>query len=361
MGSSEEKFELPRNIDRYLASLSKVYEQEGQRQLQEIIVNSKVRVREEWSYDNWNGGTYGHALYLQLPEALYLRVVRQKEELQNQIIEGINKVHNIHNEFIEAVFIEMEVLEEHDWRRESGLLLTGKHVVSSEAEKRIWRDEGFRVFLSHKSDVKDKTAKLKEQLKLFGAACFLAHEDIHPTRAWQDEIENALSSMGALVALMTESFHDSYWTDQEVGFAFGRGVPIISVKLGRDPYGFIGKFQALSCSWESADKEIVKLLVKHDQMLDAYIKAVKRCGSFDEANKLSEILPSINKLSDRQVRDLISAFNENDQVYLSHGFKGTKPQTYGNGLVYHLNRLTGKEYELTHNGKIKDEPQVNSI
>lgn len=160
--------------------------------------------------------------------------------------------------------------------------------------------------------------------------------------------------MDALVALMTEDFHDSFWTDQEVGFAFGRGIPVISVKLGRDPYGFIGKFQALSCSWEIAAKEIVKLLVRYDQMFNAYIKAVEKCNSFDEANKLSEILPSIKKLSDRQVRNLISAFNENYQVRWSHGFNGAKPQNYGNGLVYHLNRLTEKEYELTYNGKIKD-------
>lgn len=352
MSSSEGNFQLSRNIDRYLAALSKVYEQAGQRQLQEIIVNSQVRVHEGWSYDNWNGGTYGHALYLLLPETLYLSAVREKEELQNQIREGINKVHNSHNELIEEVFLEMEVLDEHDWRRESGLLLNSKHVVSSEAEKRIWGSEGFRVFLSHKSDFKDKTAKLKGQLKLFGVACFIAHEDIHPTQAWQAEIENALSSMDALVALMTEDFHDSLWTDQEVGFAFGCGVPIISVKFGRDPYGFIGKFQALSCSWESAAKEIVKLLIKHDQMLNAYIKAIERCNSFDEANKLSEILPYIKKLSDRQVRNLISAFNENDQVRWSHGFCGTKPQIYGNGLVYHLSRLTEKNYELTHSGKL---------
>jgi TIR domain len=355
MSSPEGNFKLPRNIDRYLAALSKVYEQEGQEQLQEIIVNSRVRVHEEMSSDNWNGGIYGHALYLLLPETLYLKSVRQKKELENQIKEGINKVHNFQSEFIEAVFIEMEVLDDHDWRRESGLLLIGKHVISSEAEKRIWGDEGFRVFLSHKSDVKEQTAKLKEQLKLFGVACFLAHEDIHPTKAWQDEIENALSSMDALVALMTENFHDSCWTDQEVGFAFGCGVPIISVKLGRDPYGFIGKFQALSCSSGSAAKEIVKLLVRHDQMLDAYIKAVEKCNSYDEANKLSEILPSISRLSDRQIRDLIYAFKENDQVYWSHGFDGKKPKINGNGLGYHLNRLTGKEYELARSGKIKDD------
>ena len=141
----------------------------------------------------------------------------------------------------------MEILEDQDWRKESGLLFTGRRIFSPEAEKRIWGEEGFRVFLSHKDGFKKETAELKKKLKLFGVTCFVAHEDIKPTKEWQDEIENALSSMDAFVALITEDFHDSVWTDQEVGFALGRGVPIIPVKLGKNPYGFLAKVQALSC------------------------------------------------------------------------------------------------------------------
>jgi hypothetical protein len=50
--------------------------------------------------------------------------------------------------------------------------------------------------------------------------------------------------MDGFVALLTTEFHDSDWTDQEVGYALARRVPIISVRMGRDPYGFLGKFQA---------------------------------------------------------------------------------------------------------------------
>jgi hypothetical protein len=127
-----------------------------------------------------------------------------------------------------------------------------KHVISQEAELRIWGEGGYRVFLSHKANVKSKATALKEALSLFGITAFVAHKDVKPTKKWQDEIENALFSMDALVALMTKDFHESYWTDQEIGVAFGREIPIISIKLGQDPYGFIGKFQALSCSWDEA-------------------------------------------------------------------------------------------------------------
>lgn len=353
MSGNGPTFELPRKVEHFLAALSRLYAQEGKKQLQTIVVNSQSRVIEEWSSDNWNGGTFGHALYLVIPETLYLSVVKNKDAIQQQIRKDISKLHNIQNEFIAEVFLELEVSEDQDWRKESGLLLTGQRTIAPEAASRVWGNEGYRIFLSHKNEVKKETADLKERLKIFGISGFVAHEDIYPTKEWQDEIENALFSMDAFVALMTEEFHNSIWTDQEVGVAFGRGVPIISVKLGKDPYGFIGKFQALSCPWESAPKEIVKLLLKHDQMLNAYIKAVENCSTYEHGNTLAEILPYIDKLSNQQSNRLISAFNENGQVRDSFGFNGKLPHRHGYGLLSHLSRLTGQTYRLSKSGEIE--------
>ena len=352
MNGQEKDFELPKNIDRYLATLSKYYEKEDQRKLQEIIVNSKHRIDAEWSYDNWDGGIYGHALYLAIPESIYLSTVDEKAELQSKIRDGLNKIHDIQNEFIEEVFFEMEVPEDHDWRKDSGLLLTQNRVVPDPVANRIWDKDCFRIFLSHKAEVKKETSVLKDNLKLYGASCFVAHEDIHPTKEWQNEIENALHTMDSFVALLTDKFHESLWADQEVGFAFGRGVPIISVKLGKDPYGFIGKFQALSCTWETAHIEITKLLIKKEPMINAYINAIRSCQAYDAGNKLSALLPFIDRLSDIQIDQLINAFSENSQLYDCYGFNGKKPRYYGDGLLHHLQRITGIDYKFSSRGKI---------
>lgn len=346
-------FKLPKNIERYLATLSRLYAQEGKKLQQSIIVNAQVRVNEGWRYDDWDGGTSGHALYLAVPETLYLRLVRNRDVLQHQIRKDINELHNIQNESIEEVFLEMEVVDDQDWRKESGLLMVGKRTISPEVASRVWGNEGYRVFLSHKNDVKKETAQLKEKLNLFGISGFVAHEDISPTKEWQEEIENALFSMDAFVALMTEGFHDSFWTDQEVGVAFGREVPIISVKCGKDPYGFIGKFQALSCSWDTAAKEIVKILVKHERMLNVYITAVENCSNYDNGNTLSEILPCVDKISNQQAIRLISGFNGNGEVRDCFGFNGKRPSSYGKGLISHLSRLTGQKYSLSQSGNIE--------
>ena len=89
-------------------------------------------------------------------------------------------------------------------------------------------------------------AALQDALLNFGISAFVAHNDIEPARDWQTHIETALSTCDALVALLHPKFHQSNWTDQEIGFAMGRGVPVFSVRFGQDPYGFIGRFQAFA-------------------------------------------------------------------------------------------------------------------
>ncbi len=116
MNGEESQFEIPRNIDRYVAMLSRVYEREGQRQLQELLVNSRIRVHEQWSSDNWDGGTYGHALYMTVSEHLFSFSLQQKNELEEKIREDLNKIKSVQNEFLAKVFLEVEMPREGDWR-----------------------------------------------------------------------------------------------------------------------------------------------------------------------------------------------------------------------------------------------------
>lgn len=352
---AQKKFELPPQIDKYLAALSKLYAQDGKRSLQELIVNAQVRIHEEWSYDGIDGGVWGHALYLTVPDSLFLLAVKQKDKIQSQISNDLNRLHNVRGEYIEAVFIEMEAPADTDWRRESGLSLVTKRTVADAAARRIWVDGGFRVFLSHKTAVKKQVGELKERLRLFGLSCFVAHEDIHPTKTWQNEIENALASMDAFVALLTDDFHDSDWTDQEVGYALARGIPMIAVRIGRDPYGFIGKFQALTCDWNNAAVEVAKVFLKQDRMVSAYVAATKECTSWDKGNILSAGLPAIEKLSEKRVDELVAAYNENGELRGSFGFNGTKPTLFGKGLVFHLNRLSARSFAFDKAGCIQED------
>jgi hypothetical protein len=353
MSDTTSKFELARNIEHYLAALSKLYKRDQKTESLDVLVNAQITVHEQWDYDNWDGGTYGHALSLSLPDDVYLGLIEDRDSLQNSIRSDLNKLHNIPNEHISQVFIEMQTSEDRDWRQESGMLHIARRTVVPDAVKRIWGDSGYRVFLSHKSEVKKETAGLSEGLRVFGIAAFVAHENIHPTKEWQNEIENALFSMDAFVALLTKEFHESNWTDQEVGFALGRGVPVICVKLGRDPYGFIGKFQALSCNWTNAPGALAKLLIRQPGMLDAYIAALPRCRSFEDGILLSKVFPEIERLTPGQADTMMAAFNANPHLRGSWGFNGAYPRRYGDGLAPFLSRATGLNHALATSGDIE--------
>lgn len=342
---NERTNELPKLLDGLMGLLSKMYAQDGERSLQELLVNAKVRVVEETGYDNWNGGQWGHNVHLAVSENFLLPYLRNKNDVGQRIRNELNALSDIQDEYFENVFLELEDDPNADWRQDSGLLLaTGKSVPAG-AEQRIWRDGGFRVFLSHKNDVKRQVGELKEKLTPYGVSSFVAHEDIHPTQEWQNEIEVALGTADAFIAVLTEGFHDSLWTDQEVGYALARGIPIIALRLGRDPYGFIGKFQALTCEWASAPSEIMKILIKQDRMVGAYIEGVRNARSFQEGNTLADLLPLIEKINEESAQGLVDAYNGNQEVRGSFGFNGLKPTIYGKGLVLHLERLGIDGYE----------------
>jgi TIR domain len=129
------------------------------------------------------------------------------------------------------------------------LLGLAKHLgysieAPSYLEPPFWQEGKLKVFLSHLSKQKSWATELQEALLSYGVSAFVAHKDIKPTLEWQVQIETALATCDALVTLLHIGFHESNWTDQEIGFAMGRGVPVFSIRFGQDPYGFIGKTQA---------------------------------------------------------------------------------------------------------------------
>ncbi len=187
----------------------------------------------------------------------------------------------------------------------------------------------------------------------FGISAFVAHQDIQPTKAWQDEIENALTTMDAFVALLTEGFHESEWTDQEVGFALVRGIPVVSVRLGRDPYGFIGKFQALAASWETAPIELAKLFVNNSKLIDSYIQRMEICGSFIDGIDLAKMLPHIKNLTIAQADKMVAAYNHNSQLHKCVAFNRQIMHGLSSGFAPYLSHVTGQKYISNKSGDIE--------
>lgn len=127
----------------------------------------------------------------------------------------------------------------------------------------FWRRGMYRLFISHLATEKEYAGLLQEALLSYWITSFVAHSDIEPTSEWQTQIETALATCDGLIALLHPKFHRSNWTDQEIGFAMGRGVPAFSVRYGETPYGFIARFQAFN----GQDKEVSELA---SEIFDAF-------------------------------------------------------------------------------------------
>lgn len=171
-----------------------------------------------------------------------------------------------------------------DIARELDIGSTGAGLIVT-TPPRNWKNiNAFRLFISHLSKDKLKATRLKDCLASYSISGFVAHEDIHPTLEWQGEIEKALRTMDAFLAVHTPGFSQSIWTQQEVGFAIGRGAKIISLKMGEDPTGFISKHQALARRDRTAEQiaKEVNSLLQQDPMTSTKLREAKLAASPDE-------------------------------------------------------------------------------
>lgn len=184
---------------------------------------------------------------------------------------------------------------------------SSKNTISSN----VWLPGHFRLFISHVTQFKKKIALLQKELRKFGISSFVAHEDIKPTSEWIIEIENSLLTMDALAASLTTGFKESNWCDHEVGVAVGRQLLIIPIKKDLDPYGFIGKIQALQTKDKNVSdvaKEIYKILTTNTKtrykMLDTLINLLIVSNNLDEAKNYITLLSDIATIDESALEKL---------------------------------------------------------
>lgn len=214
--------------------------------------------------------------------------------------------------------------------------------------EQLWGEGAIRAFISHISDDKEFAHNLKRDLQRHGIAAFVAHDDIEPMSQWETEIERALFSMDLLVALLTPKFSTSNWTDQEIGVAIGRCVPVMPVRKGKDPYGLLSKYQAIPGANDAF--EIATAIFKcalddgnlSEHAVDACIAALRKSSCYAESKHLAGYMASIRTISPDQENDLIEAFNANDQVYDAFGVQDQ--------ITALLRRTTRNLYTTTRRG-----------
>jgi TIR domain len=187
-----------------------------------------------------------------------------------------------------------------------------------------WEPGAFRLFITHTHANRARAGALRSTLARWGVDAFVAHDTIEPTKEWQDEIESALRTCDALCVLMTPDLIQSRWCDQEVGFAVARAILVVPLKMGVDPHGFIGKFQALNVregtsAWSVADSvfaALAKSRLTMEAMAPAVVRRYANSGSFDNTRAAFALLQGIpeSAWTPAMIEQVERAAEDNSQV-----------------------------------------------
>ena len=196
------------------------------------------------------------------------------------------------------------------------------NVVESAAGDGGWKPHYARVFLSHSAANKKFVGEVADELALVGIHGFVAHDTMAFSKPWQSQIEQALRSMQAFVAIIHPEFNPSAWCHQEVGWARGRRVPFYAVRYGADPAGFIGRDQwpsaggqtpaqvaAIISSWVASVPEL------GGPVVDGLFESLGSAPSFIDAGTAAKRIASLGSLTEYQWDRLDTIFWSNDQVY----------------------------------------------
>lgn len=276
-------------------------------ELSKYIVESNID--EVWlSHDNWNGGIDTYNIILSVPTDLF-KDLKHKDVLE-QIENDLDRC------YADAMRGEGESLQI------AGVIIRPTTVdvprVGTNYNERMWKPGFFRLFISHLSENKVSALNLKRCLQDYGIDGFVAHEDITPSKEWELEIEAALFSLDALCAIVVPGFEKSRWCDQEVGIALGRKKMVFSIKKGKNPYGFFGKYQALPSQGSANDmaKKVFKAICANEITRGEYftklVNLVLNASSENTALLFVQVL-SIAEYMDKQYVSLLHDNFANNQ------------------------------------------------
>jgi hypothetical protein len=196
------------------------------------------------------------------------------------------------------------------------------NVVESAPNDGGWKAGYARVFLSHSAHHKEFAGQVADELAVMGIHAFVAHDAMEYSQPWQEQIEHALKTMEAFVALVHPEARDSAWCHQEIGWALGRRVPRYVVRMGADPVGFVGREQ-----WPSGHSRTAKqvaqlvyswaagLLELGPSILDGLFRALAEAGNYIDAGAASERVAALGSLAPRDWERLHEVWWSNDQLH----------------------------------------------
>ncbi len=205
-------------------------------------------------------------------------------------------------------------------------------LIEPEDVSDIWGDKQIelKVFISHRDGDRGGVIQLAHQLDTLNVSTFVAHENIKPTEIWRDKILKSLGTMDIFIAYLTSNFYGGIYTNQEVGFALGKGVPILYYSADEtDPEGFGSIEQAIKDKKNKGKEEqLIKLISDKGKKASIFEKYQERqqvitnfcnkdnygnCHNYDAVTeRFNEMITKISIFSDTEIEKIVQGITHED-------------------------------------------------
>jgi hypothetical protein len=343
------KYEMPKKIPAYIRRLQLIYRDDSASIYHQIVCRASIFVREAVSSSNWNRDVACHDLMFFLEEDVLEKIGNfetQREICQKLEIDLREVSRDLPGEDVENVYIAL--YDENDLECTRSIRTFDQPNINPDMLG-VWRKDHIRLFISHRDEYKQQASELGLALKDYGISSFVAHDTIEPMEKWQHIILKSLYSMEIMLLFITDGFFDSFWTNQEVGVALGRGIPIIPVKMQKcDPRGFISDTQALVGSLDNPATTVDKIykvlaekLGQEERIRKSTVQAFVDSSNFDESKKRFERLKDIRSLDEADLQQIIDAFSSNENLHNAYHLTNENKR-----LAKFLYNKTGKRFKI---------------
>lgn len=341
---------LPRKLSAYLLRLDREYARTGGGLQREIIQNCRAIAIEDTQFDNYNGGTTGHDARLYVPMEVHEKIpLGSLDKFAEAICSDLNKLAGqVPAEYFRAVVLEVDDENDPDYQR--AIPFSARPPVNPDTLS-FWKPGQIRLFITHRDNDKAGANQLADALSAYGISSFVAHDTIKPMKEWRGEILKGLETMEMMLVYLTDKFAESIWTQQEVGYALGKGIPVISLKLqGKDPPGFIDNVQAQRGSIDdpaNSAAAIYRLISEElgakDRLSDGLVAAFVASGDYNDARyRFDRMASNVDKLTDAQLKSIIKGYHDNAALYEAFYLDNQY-----NRLANYLHRATGTAYTIS--------------
>jgi hypothetical protein len=185
-------------------------------------------------------------------------------------------------------------------------------------------------FIAHNHVDNDLASETKYGLEALGITTFMAPHNVPPSEQWRAEIFTHLATCTALIAIVTESFGQSWYAVQESAMVMGKEKPVIPLRFGEAKLpGFLESIQAIPATKETIPAALTKAVNFVKSKDPAFIRTGYIVHSEARRIALQDVKAQILwrgkdsqgvTVNDEDIVARVLKLNEIDKIYEMNGY-----------------------------------------